>query len=159
MQNKKIYILSVLLCLSLCGCGVIFVSDSEYEKLSLEETSSYFNNYQSGLEGQVCTASGQVYQSANKENAVIAWLNATEDSTLYITGYIRPLRGNVQLVYTAQDGTATLLSEKDGTLTTEEIAVTAGTGTIHFTGNGEKGVCGFRLEIRAGDGISLKNRP
>ena len=56
-------------------------------------------------------------------------------------------------------GTATVLSGEDGTLATEEIAVTAGTGTIHFTGNGEKGICGFQLEITAGDGISLKNKP
>lgn len=152
--TKKSTAILTFLCAAffLCSCGITTVSISGSSLTGHQ--SSYFDHYHSRNGNGVHLVEGTVYQSAQDNNAVIAEVCAQEDSTLLVTGTMERREGDLQLVYTDQDGTQTLIADTNETSINMEISIPQGKGAIHFKNTGERAVCDFIFELQ-GDGHVL----
>lgn len=141
-------------CLLCSGCSTELLA-------GLSGRSSYFYRFAAKGEDGLYKVKGSAYQAEEDKNLILVRLTAQEDSTVAIKGKQKAVKGNVQLVYTAFDGTETLIAEaKDREIDTI-VSVQKGEGTIGFipcgSANGQKAeaVVDFDFQIKAGEKVNL----
>lgn len=75
-----------------------------------------------------------------------------------VTGKSRPVKGDIRLVYTAPDGTETVIADKDDRDIDEIVSVQKGEGAIGFIPCGSadrqstEAVVDFDFQIKAAEG-------
>ncbi len=154
-EMKKIIVLPLITCMFLSGCGFgISMSgeDADMESAAgiFDVHTSYYERYSIDQDEDVCEVKGTLRQAADDYNSVITYLTAEEGGGgVSVTGFIECRRGNLQLVYTAPDGTETLIAEDTDKKIDMQVDVTEGEGSIHFAGNGESAICDFRIKMKA----------
>lgn len=158
---KRIIILSLITCMMLTGCRVgISMSD---ENTDLESSvgifnvhTSYFDRYSIDKDEDHCKVKGTLHQAADDDNGVITYITAENgDGSVNVTGSIRCTRGNLRLVYTAPDGTETLIAEGTDKKIDAQVNVAEGEGSIGFASDGERAVCDFGIKMETGDGVTF----
>ena len=158
---KKILILSLITCMLLSGCRVgISMSDKNTDKESsvgiFNVHTSYFDRYSINKDEDSCEAKGRLHQAADDDNCIITYLTAEGgDGIVNITGNMDCSRGNLRLVYTAPDGTETLIADGSTKAIDVRVDVTEGEGSIGFAGDGESAVCDFRIKMAADGGVTF----
>ncbi len=151
---KRGIALLIAVCLFCSGCSSELLA-------GLSGQSSYFYRFIAQGENGQYKVKGTAYQAKEGKNLVLVRLAAENNSTVTVRGKQKAVKGNVQLVYTAGDGTEVLLAEaKDGEVDTI-VSVQKGEGTIGFipceSAEGQKAeaVIDFDFQIEGGEGVNL----
>lgn len=154
---KKYTVMLTVLCMILSGCASGITAHSLTSGSLIDNHTSYFDHYHSLRNNDKYDVEGTVYQGQDGDNAVIAEITAKDEAAILITGTAKRVRGDLQLVYTADDGTQTLIADADDKSIDAEIIIPEGNGRIHFKGNGKKAVYDFDLHIEADDNSQIKD--
>lgn len=151
---KRGIALLLAVCLVCSGCSTELLA-------GLSGRSSYFYRFAAKGEGGLYKVKGSAYQAVEDKNLILVRLTAQEDSTVAIQGKQKTVKGNIQLVYTAFDGTETLIAEADDREIDTIVSVQKGEGTIGFipcgSAKGQKAeaVVDFDFQIKAGEKVNL----
>lgn len=158
---KKIVIVSMLVCVVLCGCraGVSVAGVDSNTEISVgifNGSTSYFDCYSIDKDEDSCRVKGTLHQAANDDNGELVCLTAAEDGgSVNVTGKMECKRGTLRLVYTAPDGTETLLAAGTDKKIDVQVDAPQGEGRIGFASDGERAVCDFSIKIKAGEGVTF----
>ena len=161
MKMKKRIVLSIMACMFLSGCGVrICMADENTDMESsvglFHVQTSYYERYSMDGKEDSCKVKGTLHQAADDDNAVLAYITAADGGcTVNVTGSMKCTRGNLRLVYTAPDGTETLIAECRDNKIDMQVDAAEGEGSIGFAGDGEYAVCDFGIKMKAGDGVTF----
>lgn len=151
---KKGIILLLAVCLFCCGCSPRLIAE-------LSDHSGFFYRFSAGSRDGLYLVKGTACQSKEDENLILLRLAAEEDSTVTVTGKSRPVKGDIRLVYTAPDGTETVIADKDDRDIDEIVSVQKGEGAIGFIPCGSadrqstEAVVDFDFQIKAAEGVKL----
>lgn len=145
---KKTFIMLLILAVLGTGC-------SQGGRGLIDVSTSYFNNYTAETSGGCRVVRGELYQAAGDDNGrIFNQVEAERDTLITVTGTMRCQKGNVKLVYTAPDGTQTVLAESGEEAVKTDAALKEGTGTIGFAGDGKEAVCTFELMFEQAEGVA-----
>lgn len=160
---KRVTIILSVLCVILSGCGVgLPVSDGDVEMQSTVDIfdihTTYFDNYTCEIENETCKVRGTIHQAADDCNGVLTYVTAQDElDSMIVTGSMDCTRGSIQLVYTAPDGTETLIADDVGRKIDAQIEVAEGEGTINFVSNGKSAVCEFNIKIKTENAVTFSS--
>lgn len=152
---KKVIILLLAVCMLCSGCSSELLA-------VLSNESGFFYRLSERGEDDLYLTEGTVCQIREDENLELVRLAAEKDSTVTVTGKQKSVKGDIRLVYTAPDGTETLIADGDDTDIDTVIEVRKGIGKIGFipvrsSGSPErKSVYDFDFRLKAGEGVTFK---
>lgn len=150
---KKEIIITMAACMMLSGCSVTVTKPASG---IVNVHTSYFDRYSMERDGASCKVKGTLYQAAGDDNTVITSISVPEGGgSVHIEGSMECVRGSLQLIYIAPDGTQTLIAEDTEKKFDVQLDVAEGEGSIVFTGNEENAVCGFLLKMKAEQGVAF----
>ncbi len=159
---KRIVFLLITICMILTGCHVVTVTkareetEKEWSIGISNDHASYFNRYSMERDETTCEVKGKLYQAAGDDRTVITGITVPEGGgRINITGSMDCSGGSLQLIYTAPDGTQTLLAEDTDKKIDIQLDVAEGEGSIAFAGNGESAECVFRIAVEAEAGVTF----
>lgn len=162
---KRIIILSLVTGMLLSGCGIrISMADGIRDMESKSSVgifhvqSSFFERYSIDQDEDHCKVKGTLHQATDDDYGVITYITAEDGGgSVSVTGSIKCTRGNLRLVYTAPDGTETLIAEGTDRKIDAQVVVAEGEGNISFASDGESAVCDFGIKMETGDGVTFAN--
>lgn len=158
---KKIAVISMLACVVLCGCraGVSMAdedSDTEITVGLFDVNTSYFDSYSIDKSEDSCKVKGKLHQAADDDNGELVYVTAAEGGgSISVTGKMECKRGTLRLVYTAPDGTETLLAAGTDKKIDVQVEAAPGEGRIGFASDRERAVCDFSIKMNAGEGVTF----
>lgn len=118
--------------------------------------SAYYIDFTAQSDKDGYLVQGTAHLGSDCDSSIVE-IKADEETTAKVTGFADCKRGSLRLVYTAPDGTQTVLVEcEDGSYETFDVslAVTEEEGVLELNGSGGYEVCAFEIKI-AGEHISL----
>lgn len=141
--------------LMLSGCAA--APTGEHSELSLKifgSHSSYYSNFTAGTEDGGYRIQGTANLGSSLESSVVR-MSAEEEQTATVEGALDGKKGSLSLVYTAADGTETVIAEcEDASYEAFDVnlMVTEEESVLRLSGSGDYEVCDFEIFI-VGDGI------
>lgn len=158
---KKNLIMAMAVCVVLCGCraGVSMADENTDTEISVgifNADTSYFDRYSIDKKEDSCKVKGKLHQAADDGNGELVYVTAAKGGgSVNVTGKMECTRGTLQLVYTAPDGTETLLAAGTDKKIDVQVDVAQGEGKIGFVSDGERAVCDFSIKMNAGEGVTF----
>ena len=155
-KNREI-VMAAALCsmIMLSGCAMAQVgAHSESSVKIFGSQSSYYNNFTAGTEDGGYMVQGTANLGSDTESSIVR-MSAEEEQTAMVEGALDGKKGSLRLVYTAADGTETVIAEcEDASYEAFDVSltVTEEESVLKLSGNGDHEVCDFEIFI-AGDGI------
>lgn len=140
--------------LLLSGCAMMPAEGySESSVKVFGSHSAYYNNFTAESDGDGYLVQGTAHLGTDYDNPIVT-MSAEEETTAAVTGSAFCKEGSLRLVYTAPDGTETVIAEcEDASLETFDVSltVTEVESTLKLVGNGENEVCKFEILIEGDD--------
>ena len=157
---KKNIVLSIIICMFLSGCGIrVYEADESTDaELSVgifDVETSYYDRYSMDSDEDSCKVKGTVHQAADDDYGVLTYITAVDGSSVSVTGSMKCTKGNLRLVYTAPDGTETLIADGTDRKINAQVNVEEGEGSIGFTSDGEGAVCDFGIKMKTDGGATF----
>lgn len=152
---KKNIVLSMIICMFLSGCGAgLSVPGLNTDLRSpdgiINCSTTYFDNYSSKIDDNICKVKGIIHQMASDRNGVLTDITALDDcGSITVTGSMDCIKGTIRLVYTMPDGTETLIADSFAGKIDMRIDIPEGEGTVNFVSEGKNAVCNFDLVMEA----------
>lgn len=129
------------------------MGETEQSQKTDEKPPGYFDNLSSYCTAEAYVIQGSV-QNANRERRIlITDVIAKENAEIRITGSMECMEGAARIVYVAQDGTETVLTEADAAQVDVMAAVSEGDGYLCFAGETEDFCYHFLLNFELSDAI------
>lgn len=140
--------------LFLSGCAMMPAEGySESSVKVFGSHAAYYNDFTAQSDGDGYLVQGTAHLGTDYDNPIVR-MSAEEETTAAVTGLVDCKEGSLRLVYTAPDGTETVLAEcEDASLETFDVSltVTEEESTLKLSGNGEYEVCKFEILIEGDD--------
>lgn len=155
-KNRKI-VMAAAVCSMLMLSGCAAAPTGEHSELSLKifgSHSSYYSNFTAGTEDGGYRIQGTANLGSSLESSVVR-MSAEEEQTATVEGALDGKKGSLSLVYTAADGTETVIAEcEDASYEAFDVnlMVTEEESVLRLSGSGDYEVCDFEIFI-VGDGI------
>lgn len=155
-KNREI-VMAAAVCsmIMLSGCAMTQVGEhSESSVKIFGSQSSYYNNFTAGTEDGGYMVQGTANLGSDTESSIVR-MSAEEEQTAMVEGALDGKKGSLRLVYTAADGTETVIAEcEDASYEAFDVSltVTEEESVLKLSGNGDYEVCDFEIFI-AGDDI------
>lgn len=104
-----------------------------------------------------CKVQGTLHQAADdQDGSIITYVTGLDETgSMAVTGSMDCTRGNIQLVYTAPDGTQTVIADGADKKIDAMVDVAEGEGSVGFAGDGKSAVCEFHIKMTAADGVTF----
>lgn len=155
-ENRKIVMAgAVCSMLMLSGCAAVPMAEHNESAVKIFGSSTgYYNDFTAGTEDGGYMIQGTAHLGSDTGNSIVR-MSAEEEQTATVEGALDGKRGSIRLVYTAADGTETVIAEcEDASYEAFDVslAVTEEESVLKLSGNGDNEVCDFELFI-VGDGI------
>ena len=138
VSMKKMFLLLAAL-LALTGCSSVVNTDT-----------SYFNDFTAEETDGGYHVSGTAFVKGD-ENAVVAWVSAETAATVSVTGTLECPGVGVELLYISEDGSRSVLAEKDDAVVDAALDLPPGNSVVRFSGADAS--CDFDLEFHGADGV------
>lgn len=141
--------------LMLSGCAAAPMG--EHSELSFQffgSHSSYYSDFTAETEDGGYMIQGTANLGSDTGNGIVR-MSAEEEQTATVEGALNGKKGSLRLVYTAADGTETVIAEcEDASYEAFDtsLKVTEEESVLKLSGNGDYEVCDFEIFI-VGDGI------
>lgn len=155
-KNRKI-VMAAAVCSMLMLSGCAAAPTGEHSELSLKifgSHSSYCSNFTAETEDGGYRIQGTANLGSSLESSVVR-MSAEEEQTATVEGALDGKKGSLSLVYTAADGTETVIAEcEDASYEAFDVnlMVTEEESVLRLSGSGDYEVCDFEIFI-VGDGI------
>lgn len=158
---KRIMVMSMIVCMALSGCGVrISRADGSVDMESsvgiFNVNTSFFDRYSVDTDEDSCKVKGTLHQAAGDDYGALTYITAEDGGSVSVKGSMKCTRGSLRLVYTAPDGTETLIAEGTDKKIDAQVDVAEGEGSIGFAGDGERAVCDFGIKMKADSGVKFE---
>ncbi|MDE5931496.1 MAG: hypothetical protein K2H40_03300, partial [Lachnospiraceae bacterium] len=143
-----------LLMLSGCAAAPMMGDHSEISLNIFGSHSVYYSDFTAGTEDGGYMVQGTANMGSDAECSVVR-MSAEEEQTATVEGALDGKKGSLRLVYTAADGTETVIAEcEDASYEAFDasLTVTEEESVLKLSGNGDYEVCDFEIFI-VGDGI------
>lgn len=143
---KKSIVLSIIICVILSGCGIRMSradesTDEEWSVGIFNESTSFFDRYSMDRDEDSCKVKGTLHQAADDDYGVLTFITAVDGgSSVSVAGSMKCTKGTLRLVYTAPDGTETLIANGTDKKIDAQVDVAEGEGSIGFANDGEGGL-------------------
>lgn len=155
-KNRKI-LMTAAVCSTLMLSGCAIAPTGEHSELSFKLFGSHascYSNFTAGTEDGGYRIQGTANLGSDLESRVVR-MSAEEEQTAMVEGALDGKKGSLSLVYTAADGTETVIAEcEDASYEAFDVnlTVTEEESVLRLSGNGDYEVCDFEIFI-VGDGI------
>lgn len=155
-KNRKI-LMTAAVCSTLMLSGCAVAPTGEHSELSFKLFGSHascYSNFTAGTEDGGYRIQGTANLGSDLESSVVR-MSAEEEQTAMVEGALDGKKGSLSLVYTAADGTETVIAEcEDASYEAFDVnlTVTEEESVLRLSGNGDYEVCDFEIFI-VGDGI------
>lgn len=159
---KKMTAAAFAMCMLLAGCGVGYSASGENMNAEasigiFHYNTSYFDRYAVKKNENSCKVQGTLHQAADdQDGSIITYVTGLDETgSMAVTGSMDCTRGNIQLVYTAPDGTQTVIADGADKKIDAMVDVAEGEGSVGFAGDGKSAVCEFHIKMTAADGVTF----
>lgn len=155
-KNRKI-LMAAAVCSMLILSGCAAAPMGEHSELSFKifgSHSGYYSNFTAETEDGGYRIQGTANLGSDLESSVVR-MSAEEEQTAMVEGALDGKKGSLSLVYTAADGTETVIAECDDASYEAfdvNLMVTEEESVLRLSGSGDYEVCDFEIFI-VGDGI------
>lgn len=158
---KKSIVLSIIICVILSGCGIRMSradesTDEEWSVGIFNESTSFFDRYSMDRDEDSCKVKGTLHQATDDDYGVLTFITAVDGgSSVSVTGSMKCTKGTLRLVYTAPDGTETLIANGTDRKIDAQVDIAEGEGSIGFANDGEGAVCDFGIKMKTDGGATF----
>lgn len=158
---KKSMAMLIVICVILSGCGIRMSragegTDTELSVGIFNESTSFFDRYSMDRDEDSCKVKGTLHQAADDDYGVLTFITAVDGgSSVSVTGSMKCTKGNLRLVYTAPDGTETLIANGTDRKIDAQVDIAEGEGSIGFANDGEGAVCDFGIKMKTDGGATF----
>lgn len=156
-KNRRTVMAAAAVCSLLMLSGCAAAPMGEHSELSFQffgSHSSYYSDFTAETEDGGYRIQGTANLGSDTENGIVR-MSAEEEQTATVEGALDGKKGSLRLVYTAADGTETVIAEcEDASYEAFDtsLKVTEEESVLKLSGNGDYEVCDFEIFI-VGDGI------
>ncbi len=156
-KNRRTVMAAAAVCSLLMLSGCAAAPMGEHSELSFQffgSHSSYYSDFTAETEDGGYMIQGTANLGSDTENGIVR-MSAEEEQTATVEGALNGKKGSIRLVYTAADGTETVIAEcEDASYEAFDtsLKVTEEESVLKLSGNGDYEVCDFEIFI-VGDGI------
>lgn len=161
-EMRRIMVLSIITCMVLSGCGVRLsrAGQNTHTESSVgifNVHTSFFDRYSMDRDEDTCKVKGTLHQAADDDYGALTFITAKDSGSVSVKGSMKCTRGSLRLVYTAPDGTETLIAEGTDKKIDAQVEVVEGEGSIGFANDGEGAVCDFGIKMKAGGSVKFES--